>query len=367
MPCIIIDGQELVVEEQTTVLGVALKAGIYIPHLCFHTGLGSTRSLQPSQFVYHGENQIRNDSEDEYSGCNLCLVEVDGKDGPYQSCTLLVEDGMKVITMTEVLQEKRKQSLARLLKTHPYTCIQCDQAQGCDRKLCSMEVPEKARCCWKFDNCELQKVAEFIGLEEGMSYTFPRDLPIIEDNPLFRVDYGLCIGCLRCVIACRNTAERETLGFVMKDGSCYVGTCSPGFKESGCRFCLACVEVCPTGALRDTDTSKKKSKIRQSIPPSILPPEKDESMPLDETNLADVSETEGVYKLYDRDKNVIKIAGVENLKEMLSEELEDAVDSTYFSYEKDQMYTTRERQLLQQYLKKHGDFPPGNREMDELF
>ncbi|MDY7034531.1 MAG: 2Fe-2S iron-sulfur cluster-binding protein [Thermodesulfobacteriota bacterium] len=367
MPHILINGQEVIAEEHKTVLDAALKAGIYIPHLCFHIGLSSTKSLQPNQSIYHGGTQIRNDSEDQYPGCNLCLVEVEGMDGYYQSCALYVKDGMKVFTMTELVMEKRKQNLTLLLKKHPHACIQCDQAQGCDRKLCSMEVPEKARCCWKFGNCELQKVAEFIGLEQGTGYTFPEDFPIIEDNPLFSVNYCLCVGCLRCVIACRNAAERETMGFVRKDGRYIVGTCAPGFKESKCRFCLVCVEVCPTGALRDTDTSKKKSKIRLSISPSIFPPEKDESMPLDKANLTNVPGIEGVYQLYDKEKNVLKIVGVENLKEILSAELGNTVDAAYFSYEENQMYTTRERQLLQQYMKKHGDFPPGNREMDELF
>ena len=42
------------------------------------------------------------------------------------------------------------------------------------------------------------------------------------------------------------------LGFVFdKKGKIRVGTLSPTLEESGCRFCTACVEVCPTGALMD--------------------------------------------------------------------------------------------------------------------
>jgi len=229
-----------------------------------------------------------------------------------------------------------------------------------------MDVPEQKRCCWKFHNCEFRKVASFIGFREDTGYEF-RNIPLIDDNPLFSIDYNLCIHCLRCVIACRDIACREALSFVYREEEFIVGTSSSNLKDSKCKFCLACVDVCPTGALKEKDPRKKRSKIRLGIPSPILPPEEDELRPLSGPSLVEVPDKEGVYRLYDKEKNIIQITGSTNLKEALIEESENAALMLYFSYEEDEMFMMRERQLIQQYMEKHGDMPPNNREIDELF
>ena len=82
-------------------------------------------------------------------------------------------------------------------------------------------------------------------------YNF-NDLPIIKDQPLIERNYNLCITCTRCVRICRDVRGIEALGFIYtEEGEAVVGTLGPTLRESGCRFCGACIEVCPTGALRD--------------------------------------------------------------------------------------------------------------------
>ena len=79
-------------------------------------------------------------------------------------------------------------------------------------------------------------------------------------------------------------------------------------------------------------------------------------------------ETEGVYQLLDADKGVIAIKGVMNLKDALSQEVEDADNARYFVFEEDPMYTKRESELIQQYLQEHGELPgAGADELDDLF
>ena len=81
--------------------------------------------------------------------------------------------------------------------------------------------------------------------------TDPSVFPVVEDAPLFLMDANLCIGCLRCVRMCGEVRQVHALGFVLDgDGDPVVGTTAPTFTKSACRFCLSCVEVCPTGALR---------------------------------------------------------------------------------------------------------------------
>jgi len=105
--------------------------------------------------------------------------------------------------------------------------------------------------------------------------------------------------------------------------------------------------------------------LRLKIKPAILPQES--WLVLSEESVPGLPEEEGIYILYDEEKEIYQITGVENIREGIMEECENGGDARYYSYEVDQMFTSRERQLLQQYLKKHGDFPPGNREEDDLF
>jgi len=53
---------------------------------------------------------------------------------------------------------------------------------------------------------------------------------------------------------CQEVRGVSALGFVWQDNKAIVGTLAPTLKESGCKFCSACVEVCPTGALTDFNT-----------------------------------------------------------------------------------------------------------------
>ncbi len=366
MSFITINAREISVEQQNTVLEAALENGIYIPHLCFFPNLGASRLFQPKEMVYQGSEEIRNDQDASNEGCNLCLIKVEGKGGLCHACTTPIEEGMIVQTETQEIQEKRRQHLEDLFMSHPHVCLTCGLAEGCNRKICSMDIPEEARCCWKFGNCELAKVASCVGCEEGLPYA-SQGGPTVDDNPLFTRNHDLCVNCLRCVVACRKVAERDAIGFVGHRGRPFVGTTGPTMEESGCKFCLACVDVCPTGALREKEPKKSKSKIRLRIASPVLPPEKEERLPLRQDSLNHVPEGEGVYRLFDESKALIQITGTENLREALAEELENMGEATFFDYEEDEMFTMRERQLIQQYMKKHGKMPPGNDEMDELF
>jgi ferredoxin len=366
MHTITINDREITIDKPRTVLEAALENGIYIPHLCFYSGLGTARSMAPAQAVYRGEKEIKNEGDDEYEGCNLCLVKVEGKEGLCHACTTPADEGMRVYSETPEVQTERRGHLENILKSHPHVCLTCELAEGCNRKICSMDIPEEARCCWKFGNCEFQKVAAYVGFEEGIPYA-AQDEAEIDDNPLFLRNYSLCIHCLRCVTACREIAGRDAVGFVNRKGTPVVGTTGPTLKESKCKYCLACVDVCPTGALRLKEPEKEKSKLRMTIAPPIFPPEEEGLMVLDQENVLKVPEAEGVFRLFNDDRELIKVTGTEHLRESLSEELEDRGEALYFNYEEDEMFTMRERQIIQQYMKKHGKMPPGNDELDELF
>lgn len=361
-----INGRKIRSEAGKTILEVALANGIYTPHLCYHAGIGGSRLTAPFEVAFRGEEAITNDQEREYAGCNLCLVQVEGRRDLCHACTTVIDDGMVVYTDTPEIEEERREQLKNLLSRHPHICLTCSLAEGCNRKLCSMGIPEEARCCWKFENCVLQKVAAYVGFEENVDYRH-EDVPTIENNPLFTASYDLCVNCLLCVAACRKVAGRDALGFVNYNGRLLVGTKASTPKASGCKLCLACVEVCPTGALREKDPTKKKSRIRSEIRAWELPPENKEWRRLNEESVSEVPECEGVYSLFNEAKELVQISGTENLREALADELSKDNGAEYFEYEEDKMFTMRERQLIQRYMKQHGGMPPGNDEMDELF
>lgn len=253
-----IDGVEVTAPEGTTILDAAQQAEIYIPHLCSHPDLPPVEELKPAQAIYRGEERLENKKPDlVYEGCQLCVVVVEGREGFQRACSVKVDDGMKVSTDTPELQEYRCDRLMLLLAKHPHACLTCAQKEGCARFPCSMNIAEKERCCPKFGNCEFQRLVEYVGIKkETPRYVF-EDLPVFKE-PLFERDYNICIGCTRCIRACRDLRGVEAIDFVFdEEGRVLVGTVSPTLGESACRFCTACVEVCPTGALADKELFKE--------------------------------------------------------------------------------------------------------------
>jgi formate dehydrogenase beta subunit len=158
---------------------------------------------------------------------------------------------MRVTTSDDDIESRRRGKLRKLFTTHPHACVQCAQRAGCALEPCSTDVAREERCCPIFHNCELRKVAEYVGIPADTPRYRPAGLPRVEDEPLYLRDHNLCIGCLRCIRMCRDVRHVDALGFVLDEhGDPVVGTKAPTLIESGCRFCSSCVEVCPTGALR---------------------------------------------------------------------------------------------------------------------
>jgi NADPH-dependent glutamate synthase beta subunit-like oxidoreductase len=240
-----------------TILQASQNAGIYIPNLCAHPDLPSLIGAKPSEQVFQGGNKFTNDDSKTppqgHQGCQLCVVKVDGMEEFATSCSTIVEDDMIISTNTTDIQSIRQEKLLGILSKHPHACLMCAQREGCSREPCSPNVPVEERCCPILGRCELQKVAEYIGIREDIPRYRPQGRVILDNEPFFIRNYELCIGCTRCVRICRDIRGVEALGFVYSNGETIVGSLAPSLKKSGCKFCGACVEVCPTGALTDKD------------------------------------------------------------------------------------------------------------------
>jgi NADPH-dependent glutamate synthase beta subunit-like oxidoreductase/Pyruvate/2-oxoacid:ferredoxin oxidoreductase delta subunit/ferredoxin len=224
-----VDGTQIEAEEGQSVLNAALAADIYIPHICSHPDLEAQ------------------------GGCKLCVVEIDGKDGPVCSCMTDVQDGMKVRTKSETLDAIRRTSMQVMMASHP-------QCTGCR----------------SFGNCEFQALQQYLSSvnHPGMREFHKETVNLNTNNPLIDRDMVRCIQCGRCVRVCADVREVEVLRYnrVDETGETYVGTLNDlSLPEADCRFCGACVEVCPTGALQDregifrTDAPREQALIPCSL------------------------------------------------------------------------------------------------------
>ena len=227
-----IDGRQIAARQEMTIFEAAAEADIYIPSLCAHP------DLPPS-----GE-------------CGLCLVEIEGEAEFVLSCTTKVAENMVVHTDTPELRQKQRQVLKKILSEHPNACLTCWRKERCQPfDICLQNVAVNERCvtCPENGRCELQKVVDYLDIgDTPIPYEY-RSLPINRDNPFFDLDYNLCIACGRCVRACRDLRGVKALDFIELNGYRVAGPVQGNHKDSGCKFCFTCVEVCPTGALVDRE------------------------------------------------------------------------------------------------------------------
>ena len=225
-----IDGKSIVAESDNTILEAANGAGIYIPTICSHP------DLKPS-----GE-------------CGLCAVEVEGKVDFVQACNTKISDNMVVRSDTPTVRQKQRQVMEKILSQHPNACLTCWRRERCkpfDICLRNVAVTERCVTCPENGHCELQRVVDFLELGiQSIPYEY-RNLPVHRDNPYFDLDYNLCIACGRCVRACGELRGIKALDFKEINGYKVAGPVKATYKESGCKYCFTCVEVCPVGALVD--------------------------------------------------------------------------------------------------------------------
>ncbi len=235
-----IDGLEVLVEGRKTILEAAREVGVDIPSLCDHP------RLLP------------------FAGCRMCLVEVKGKRGFVPACSSDAEEGLEVRTTTPELQALRRHILALILSEHPSACLICAEKDRCDDlKSTIRKVGEVTGCvlCGENGRCRLQDVVRTVGLDNLEFRSVYRDLEIRRDDPFFDRNNNLCILCGRCVRVCHEVRGASVLSFVARGSSAVVGTSfDRTLFASGCQFCGACVDVCPTGALTE-----------RAVRPEVLP------------------------------------------------------------------------------------------------
>jgi predicted molibdopterin-dependent oxidoreductase YjgC len=226
---VILDGAAVEVDGKATILEVARRRGVYIPTLCDHGRLAP------------------------HTACRLCIVAIKGRRGVAPACGTWVEEGMDITTRTPEIDRMRRQILELLLSEHPSACLVCSEKKTCvDYKCTIRKVGEVTGCvlCPNDGRCELQTVVEKLQIETVHFPAFYRNEPVHREDPFFERNMNLCILCGRCVRICHEVRGASTLAFLNRGSRTVVGTAlEKPLLESGCQFCGACVDACPTGAL----------------------------------------------------------------------------------------------------------------------
>ena len=246
---ITIDGVKVEAHRDQTVLEAAIEAGIYIPYLCYHPG------MKP------------------FAACRMCVVEVENGRGYPASCTLPVADGMVVRNNSSQVHELRRNVMELLIADHPHGCLTCHRVDLCGpNDVCLRHVSVNDRCvtCPKNERCELKDTVRYLGMEmeSPLEYKY-RDLPVETGDPFYDRDYNLCIVCGRCVRVCEEVRGDNAITFTERAGQALVGTSAgTSLLESGCEFCGACLDVCPVGALVESDHKwEKAQQVERTICP----------------------------------------------------------------------------------------------------
>ncbi len=205
-----INGMEVSVPAGSTILEAARAAGIEIPTLCYLKDVSQTGS------------------------CRMCLVEVKGGRALQAACVYPVSEGLEVYTNTPKVRDARKITLELILSNHERKCLTCVRSR----------------------NCELQTLADELGVTEISYEGIRNEYPIDDLSPSIVRDNNKCVLCRRCVNMCKNI---QTVGAIDTVNRGFKTQIACAFEKSlnavSCVNCGQCIAVCPVGALREKDST----------------------------------------------------------------------------------------------------------------
>ena len=196
-----IDGKPVEVPDGTTVIQAAQRAGIYVPHFCYHDKLTIA------------------------ANCRMCLVEIEKAPKPLPACATPVANGMKVRTHSPLAVEAQKGVMEFLLINHPLDCPICDQGGECD----------------------LQDLAVGYGAS-GSRYSEAKRVVTNKNlGPLIATDMTRCIQCTRCVRFGQEIAGIMELGMIGRGEHAEIVTFIGKTVDS--ELSGNEIDLCPVGAL----------------------------------------------------------------------------------------------------------------------
>src|SRR5438093_6903728 len=209
MTKLIVDGKEIDVPPEYTLLQACEAAGAEIPRFCYHERLSIA------------------------GNCRMCLVELKGSPKPVASCAWGVRDcrpgpngeAPVVLTTSPMVKKAREGVMEFLLINHPLDCPICDQGGECD----------------------LQDQAMAYGFDRGRFDENKRAVRDKDLGPLVATSMNRCIHCTRCIRFLTEIAGVEELGATGRGEDMEIGTYIERALSS--ELSANIIDLCPVGAL----------------------------------------------------------------------------------------------------------------------
>lgn len=205
-----INGRDIIGFKGESIINVAAREGIYIPHYCWHPSLSVS------------------------GNCRLCLVEVhlpgrDGKVGPLPkpviACQTVISPGMLVFTESKLAKECQNGMMEFLLVNHPLDCPICDRGGECMLQRYSVEYGQ----------------GHTRMVDEKRKFVKP------QFDPLIDIERNRCIMCTRCVRFTDEVGGEHVMGVFDRGNGNYIGTFGRGPVSNILSGNV--IDLCPVGCL----------------------------------------------------------------------------------------------------------------------
>jgi formate dehydrogenase major subunit len=211
-----LDGRAVAAQPGETLIEVARREGVEIPHLCWTPGLAPA------------------------GNCRACVVEVDGERTLAASCCRQPTAGMKVQTASA-----RARASQRLV----LELLQSDMPEA--RHTRDSEVDQ-----W---SARLE-----VGLPRFPARPAQAEPAADLSHPAIAVNLDACIQCTRCLRACRDEQANDVIGLALRGPHArIVFDMDDALGASTCVACGECVQACPTGALSPAKDAALQPVTRQ--------------------------------------------------------------------------------------------------------
>ena len=210
MTKLIVDGKEIDVPADYTLLQACEEAGAEVPRFCYHDRLSIA------------------------GNCRMCLVEVKGgPPKPTASCAMSVKDLRPgpngeppvVETKSPMVKKAREGVMEFLLINHPLDCPICDQGGECD----------------------LQDQAMAYGVDGSRFHENKRAVENKQIGPLIKTIMTRCIHCTRCVRFTTEVCGVSDMGLIGRGEDAEITTYLEAALSSEMQGNVA--DLCPVGAL----------------------------------------------------------------------------------------------------------------------
>ena len=189
-----------------TVIQAARRAGMDIPHFCWHPDLSVP------------------------GNCRICMVEVEQDKGdPWFDigCNMPVTEGMRVLTESDTVKKLRRETMQFITLNHPVDCGICNKAGECI--LQDYHYEHNGRASLSIDR------------KNHATKFYPLSDRIMLDNER-------CIMCTRCVRFTHEVSESHALAAVHRGDHALIRPAEDAnFNEDA--YSDNVIDICPVGAL----------------------------------------------------------------------------------------------------------------------